>query len=453
MNWQKRDRASWQTANCQTTGRQAMGRQSVAWQAVACVALTLAAGCAGVVGHKHSDRPDCVCFPRGACAGFYSTCWRLWPEECASCPVSGGPIIPDGQPLPAGPFSAPAGEPSAPAGNSTGPAELITPPEPPKPRSPLLAPPDAARSGTKPTSVAERQAAANAPVSPVARTTGSNLGTPTTELKTAPATSQPSRPVIKSFTLSPTKQITVAPTKEASPSTKKVTVAPTKQVLLSPPAPAVSAAWEERVAAPKTAATEPRRAPASLHPIVSAAPRHHLPVVEQRLVAERDGQAAPAESLPSPMERRVSTASRPTIKTPPRQSRPLDRDQHGFGVAPSRPADTVLPPRAIDPARAPINPTHRVTAPTAAHGNLPSPHHHRWVEDLDESARLRIVSEVRPLPPVQQRPVVHSVETRRDSVVVRDDRIEKLPAIGGPAPARAPVRLVERLPVVRPAVR
>ncbi|HEX5446122.1 MAG TPA: hypothetical protein VFW87_20005 [Pirellulales bacterium] len=48
----------------------------------------LSLGCSHVDHHGKCPPPgDCVGYPTGLCAGYYPTCWRLWPAECPSCPV------------------------------------------------------------------------------------------------------------------------------------------------------------------------------------------------------------------------------------------------------------------------------------------------------------------------------------------------------------------------------
>lgn len=46
------------------------------------VVLLAMTGC-----HTPAMRPTkCVCTPNGPCGGFFPTCWRQWPAECAMCP-------------------------------------------------------------------------------------------------------------------------------------------------------------------------------------------------------------------------------------------------------------------------------------------------------------------------------------------------------------------------------
>lgn len=416
----------------------------------ACMTLMLVAGCAGVVGHKHGERPDCVCFPRGACAGYYSTCWRLWPEECATCPVSGGPVVPGGPLLTPGPFTAP-GEPAMPA-NGAGPGELISPPEPPKIRAPL-SPPDSAGSRSAPAATAPSNVASALASTHAQPVVASDRTAPGAGPKPAVKSNAPSRPVIKSFTV-PAKDVAVAPTRSAAPapvnsiaaSTKRIRLAPATRLALD--APAMPAAWEERIAA-KSAA--PRPAAAS-RPIVAAALRRQRTVDAPYVTSDLDASAARVERLPSepaPMP----SATRPIVSTPPRQTRVGGFDERR--VVTTRPQAS-----PVEIARPPLNrPSSAAATRQAASSALAelwsgnAPGQHRGYAEPDERTDLRIVSEVKPLPPVQPAPVVHSVEMRHDSIVVRDDRIEKLPSIETQPPARAPARLADNPPVVRPALR
>jgi hypothetical protein len=51
--------------------------------AVTAAALSVAwLGCAGHECCRHSP----YCGPGYNCYGYYSTCWRPWPEECPNCP-------------------------------------------------------------------------------------------------------------------------------------------------------------------------------------------------------------------------------------------------------------------------------------------------------------------------------------------------------------------------------
>ena len=79
---------------------------------VACMAaLTLlVAGCAKSTRRTTNPCENCVMLPRGMCAGYYPTCWRLWPSECPTCPLAsehpGAPTVPTA-PLPVGGESLP----------------------------------------------------------------------------------------------------------------------------------------------------------------------------------------------------------------------------------------------------------------------------------------------------------------------------------------------------------
>lgn len=420
----------------------------------ACITLMLAAGCAGVVGHKHGERPDCVCFPRGACAGYYSTCWRLWPEECVSCPVSGGPVMPGDAGLPGEPFTAPAGESTTPA-NEAGPGELITPPEPPKIHAPL-SPPDAAGSRTIPAAPAPSKIA-RAPSSARAQPVASGKAAPVAEPKPASRPNLPSRPVIKSFTASPTNDVAAAPMTSAAPTPTKNIAAPAKGLTLPPAkrtrldAPAMPAAWEERVTTTEFAAPRPQTAPS--RPIVAAAPRRQTTATAPYIAREQAGFAAAIErraSRPAP----TSSASKPIVSTPPRQVPARIFDERRVATTRSQPSPvvSVRPPLGNPAAEAATRPAATAALAELWTNNAP-PRRYLTDEEAEDRAALRIVSEVRPLPPVQPRPVVHSVEKQHDSIVVRDDRIEKLPAIEAAPPVRAPARPADGPPVVRPALR
>jgi hypothetical protein len=72
--------------------------------AVCMAALALlVAGCAKSTRRTTNPCEDCVMLPRGICAGYYPTCWRLWPSECPTCPLASD--------QPATPMSAPPGMP------------------------------------------------------------------------------------------------------------------------------------------------------------------------------------------------------------------------------------------------------------------------------------------------------------------------------------------------------
>lgn len=409
--------------------------QSPARRLAACLSLMLAAGCAGVVGHKHGERPDCVCFPRGACAGYYSTCWRLWPEECASCPVSGGPVVPGASLLTPGPYTAP-GEPAMPA-NGGGPGELITPPEPPKIRAPLL-PPDATGSRTG-SAVRSRARLARVPAPSPTRPTTVPLSTAAPEQpKPAAKPNPPSRPVIKSFSVPPAKDVASAEMKTATAAPANNSVAtPIKSIATAPSgrmaldAPAVPTAWEERIAQNTSAAAAQPSATTPSRPIVAAAPRRQSTTVVPHTAATHDQFSRTAARQPTPPVRSTLAASRPTVNSPsPVRSRGYDERRV---VTATRPGAS----NALAELWSSSSPRQ-----TYRSGEVP-----------DERTDLRIVSEVKPLPPVQPRPVVQPVEMRHDLIVVRGDQIEKLPAIKTAPPVRAPIRLADGPPVVRPALR
>lgn len=81
-------------------GRERAGgapRRLAPWLAV----LALCLGCAHVDHHgKCPPAGDCVGYPSGLCAGYYPTCWRLWPAECPSCPVEPAPVVVPGPAVP-----------------------------------------------------------------------------------------------------------------------------------------------------------------------------------------------------------------------------------------------------------------------------------------------------------------------------------------------------------------
>lgn len=64
--------------------------------------LALCVGCTHVDHHgKCPPAGDCVGYPSGLCAGYYPTCWRMWPAECPSCPVEPAPVAVPGPGVPA----------------------------------------------------------------------------------------------------------------------------------------------------------------------------------------------------------------------------------------------------------------------------------------------------------------------------------------------------------------
>lgn len=79
---------------------------------VTCLAAfaVLAAGCAKSTRRATNPCEDCIILPRGVCAGYYPTCWRLWPSECPTCPLaSEQPATPTSAPLPMPGESLPVG--------------------------------------------------------------------------------------------------------------------------------------------------------------------------------------------------------------------------------------------------------------------------------------------------------------------------------------------------------
>ncbi len=64
--------------------------------ALTCIILTT--GCSARHCHPAPQKP--ACYPSGPCAGYFPTCWRMWPEECPSCPVYGlDEVALPGQPM------------------------------------------------------------------------------------------------------------------------------------------------------------------------------------------------------------------------------------------------------------------------------------------------------------------------------------------------------------------
>ncbi|HEV3344527.1 MAG TPA: hypothetical protein VG125_29390 [Pirellulales bacterium] len=110
----------------------------------------------------------CVCTPNGPCGGYFSTCWRQWPAECASCP----PMME-------------ASEVAPPA--STGGNETVPPPPPRLQETPNDLPtemPDEPE-GTQSRSRSRRHASAGA----------GHAATTSSERPRAPRTIAPRRPV------------------------------------------------------------------------------------------------------------------------------------------------------------------------------------------------------------------------------------------------------------------
>jgi hypothetical protein len=64
--------------------------------AMAC-SMALAGGCAshGRPAAKHAAVQKPACYPCGPCAGYFPTCWKMWPEACPNCPVHGGEAVID----------------------------------------------------------------------------------------------------------------------------------------------------------------------------------------------------------------------------------------------------------------------------------------------------------------------------------------------------------------------
>lgn len=106
-------------------------------------AFSLVLGCSHVDHHSKCPPPgDCVGYPSGLCAGYYPTCWRVWPAECPSCPVEPAPAVVPG--LGAPPLAPGEAVPNAPLGDSyldpegvpTAPAPAAQPQTPPLPAVP-----------------------------------------------------------------------------------------------------------------------------------------------------------------------------------------------------------------------------------------------------------------------------------------------------------------------------
>lgn len=125
-------------------------------RAAACVVgvAMLIAGCAKTA-HRSNPCAECVTWPRGICAGYYPTCWRLWPGECPTCPlpidqqlVPAGlpaPPLPGGEQLPNAPLSEEAmPAPPQPAGESP-PSSSGKPPAESSPAPSVLEPPATGR--------------------------------------------------------------------------------------------------------------------------------------------------------------------------------------------------------------------------------------------------------------------------------------------------------------------
>lgn len=67
-------------------------RQGLALAMALASCTLLSGGCAshghGAAKHAGSQKP--ACYPCGPCAGYFPTCWKMWPDVCPSCPIYGG---------------------------------------------------------------------------------------------------------------------------------------------------------------------------------------------------------------------------------------------------------------------------------------------------------------------------------------------------------------------------
>jgi len=107
----------------------------------------LAAGCCAGY-HNHSGQAaSCEAGPgwyeTPLCFGFYSTCWRPWPEECPSCPSFALPQAAE-QVLPGPAAPAPA-QPMAPMPELTPPQPMPQPSPPMPPAAPPMPMPEPAQ--------------------------------------------------------------------------------------------------------------------------------------------------------------------------------------------------------------------------------------------------------------------------------------------------------------------
>jgi hypothetical protein len=142
-----------------------------------------AAGCASK-HHYPAYRPThCVCVPKSASGGYYSTCWRQWPSECGTCP----PLIEPGEAPPQVPQ----------------PAEAL-PPAVPSPSSPS-SPPDGGSPGFQDELLPPRQN--SPPDEPAAPATGQRAGGP--DHHTSAARHEPPRPQAVFSAFQPDKTVVV----------------------------------------------------------------------------------------------------------------------------------------------------------------------------------------------------------------------------------------------------
>lgn len=109
-----------------------VARRRLVFCATLACSAALAGGCAshGHPAAKHSAAQKPACYPCGPCAGYFPTCWKMWPDACPSCPIDGGegfvtaPLLEEAVPLP------PTGE------------EIIRPYDEPRPEQMPLSPAD-----------------------------------------------------------------------------------------------------------------------------------------------------------------------------------------------------------------------------------------------------------------------------------------------------------------------
>ena len=129
------------------------------------LALWLSIALAGCTSHTKKKCPphdgDCVICPTGICGGYYPTCWRMWPAECPTCPVTPAlaptPVFqaPIEGELVVPPFQSKAGRPmNKPMNRTSRKDDLVSHRRPhAMPRAADHTPPPARRSGGQPAAV------------------------------------------------------------------------------------------------------------------------------------------------------------------------------------------------------------------------------------------------------------------------------------------------------------
>lgn len=116
--------------------------------------LVFCVGCTHIDHHGKCPPPgDCVGYPNGLCAGYYPTCWRMWPAECPSCPVEPAPVAVPGPGVPA--FSPSDEFPDNDYLTPEGGAPPAAAPQTPPPAIPQLPPPPRA-AGRRPQPIRSR---------------------------------------------------------------------------------------------------------------------------------------------------------------------------------------------------------------------------------------------------------------------------------------------------------